>query len=70
MDSSIVWECPCGHMEYEDMPPQDCPKCLRVGAFNRVSDDMLEEKEAEAVLSINPDEDELSDDDDLEDEFE
>jgi len=56
MDMRFIWECSCGHIEHGDAMPDDCSKCLRVGEFNRVPDDMIEEKEAGEVLSIDPEE--------------
>jgi hypothetical protein len=51
MDTSGVWECQCGHIEYCELPPEDCPECLRVGKFIQVPEDMIEEKEAESIVS-------------------
>ena len=47
----IAWQCgKCKHIEYSDMP-EDCAKCLAVGKFKPVPEDMLEEIEAEEILS-------------------
>ena len=58
---ATLWECKCGHLTHESMMPEDCPKCLAVGKFERVPDDMLEEKMAEEVLSSQAEEEEYED---------
>ena len=50
MKKQIVWQCKCGHVEHSDMP-EDCPKCFGVGKFKPIPEDMLDEIEAEEVLS-------------------
>lgn len=50
MRKSLVWQCKCGHIEYDDMP-EDCEKCFAVGKFKPVSDDVLEDLESEEILS-------------------
>ncbi len=50
MKKTLVWQCDCGHLEYNDMP-EDCSKCLAVGKFKPVPEDLLEELEAEEILS-------------------
>ena len=54
MKKQIVWQCKCGHVEHSDMP-EDCPKCLAVGKFKPIPEDMLEEIEAAEVLSAYED---------------
>lgn len=51
MEDEFVWQCKCGHIEHDDLP-EDCPKCLRVGKFTRLPEDMIQEKVEEAVLSM------------------
>jgi len=58
---SFVWQCICGHMEHSDILPEDCPKCLRVGDFDKVPDEELVEREEESILSMQPEEDEDED---------
>jgi len=50
MDKDFVWQCPCGYIEHNEMP-EDCPKCLRVGEFSQIPEDMIEEKVEEEILS-------------------
>jgi len=64
MDSSFVWRCKCGHVEYQDNLPEDCSKCLRVANFKKIPEDMVEEVAAEEVLSINPEDEENDDEED------
>ncbi|MBI5804202.1 hypothetical protein HY450_03085 [Candidatus Pacearchaeota archaeon] len=49
---NIVWECACGYIQHGDTMPEDCPKCFRVAEFSPVPEDMIEEKEAEHILSM------------------
>ncbi len=42
--SGIMWECKCGHLEYGEEPPEDCPKCLRINNFTQVPEDLMEQK--------------------------
>ena len=56
MAKGFLWQCKCGHMEYLNEPPEDCQKCLRVGKFVRIPEDMIEEKEEESILSMHGDE--------------
>lgn len=60
-ESNFIWQCECGHIEYEDFHPEDCPKCLSIGKFKKVPEDMIEESEAEHILSHNPEEEEDED---------
>ena len=52
MEKSFAWQCICGYIEYQEALPEDCPKCFRVGEFSKIPDDMLEETEAEKILSL------------------
>lgn len=58
----FVWECECGQIEHGIEIPEDCSKCLAVGKFDRVPDDLIEDKMAGAVLSLNPTEEDDEDD--------
>jgi hypothetical protein len=60
-DAAFVWQCKCGFIEHGDEMPEDCPKCLRVGQFDKVPEDMINEKVEEEVLSSRPEEDEDED---------
>lgn len=51
MNSMFMWECTCGYIEYDKQPPEDCPKCLRIGKFKKVPEELIEEREAKKVLS-------------------
>jgi len=53
MKKEFVWECGCGQIEHSSEMPEDCPKCLAVGKFDRVPDDLIEEKMAGAILASN-----------------
>ena len=51
-NSGFVWECKCGNIAYGTTPPEECEKCDSLGKFVRIPEDMVEEKEAEAILSL------------------
>jgi len=51
-NSSFIWQCKCGHLEYKDDQPEDCPKCFRVNKFDKIPEDMIEEKSEEEILSM------------------
>lgn len=51
MKKGLVWQCKCGYVDHTEMP-EDCPKCFAVGKFKPIPEDMLEEIEAEEVLSM------------------
>jgi len=53
---TFVWQCACGHIEHSEALPEDCPKCLRVGEFDKIPEDELAEREEESILSMKPEE--------------
>ncbi|RMD66150.1 hypothetical protein D6817_04705 [Candidatus Pacearchaeota archaeon] len=64
MSPEMPWKCVCGHVEFSEAVPEDCPKCFRVGSFQKVSEEMLKELEEEEVLSIYQQMDEEMEDED------
>jgi len=60
MPEDFVWQCACGFIEHNEMP-EDCPKCLRVGKFTQIPEDMMAEKVEEEILSISQEEEEGED---------
>ena len=61
MEADTVWRCVCGNIEHGEFPPEDCPKCLRVNKFKPVPEDLVEEMEAEEILSSREDAEEEED---------
>ena len=51
---SNAWECKCGHLEYSEMPPEDCQSCLRINSFKQVAESELEEKKEEMLMAELP----------------
>ena len=49
--TSFMWECECGNIEYGQYPPQECSHCKAIDSFLKVPEEMVEEREAENVLS-------------------
>jgi len=39
-----VWECECGHLEYGETPPEECPKCHRVDSFTKLPEEIVDER--------------------------
>ncbi|MBU0761135.1 MAG: hypothetical protein KJ600_04290 [Nanoarchaeota archaeon] len=52
----FMWECECGNVEYGQYPPQECEECQAIESFAKVPEDMIEKKEAENVLAMQPEE--------------
>ncbi len=50
MNSKFIWECSCGNIVHEDIMPEDCSYCFKVGEFSRVHEDDLDEKQNEEIL--------------------
>ena len=50
MKSQFVWECSCGNIIHNDVMPEDCSACFRLGEFMRIQEDQLEEKTDEEIL--------------------
>ncbi len=58
MVSRLVWECDCGYIKHSGEMPEDCPKCFAVGKFEKVPDDMIDEKTNKQILSMYSEEEE------------
>jgi hypothetical protein len=56
----FVWECECGNIEYGEYPPQECSECEAIDSFIKVPEDLVEEREAENVLSLKSEEEDES----------
>lgn len=52
----FAWECECGKIEYGLYPPAECVECQGIDSYTKIPDDELEEREAEEVLSMRPEE--------------
>ncbi len=37
----FVWE--CGHKEYGEHPPEECPKCYNINSFTKLPEDIVDE---------------------------
>ena len=48
----MIWECECGNIEYDPIPPEECPKCLRIDSFTNLPEELIEEraKDKDAAL--------------------
>ncbi len=60
--SQYAWQCVCGNVEFIESQPEDCSKCLRVGEFKRVPENLLQKRTEEEILS--PHEEDLNDEND------
>ena len=50
----LVWECACGHIEHALEMPEDCSRCLAVGKFEKVPEDLWKDREEKEILSVSP----------------
>jgi len=51
----FVWKCKCGYIEHGEIP-EDCQECFALNSFKRVPEDQIGEAADEAVLSMQPSE--------------
>ena len=58
---NLIWKCKCGHIEHGTIPPEDCPKCLRISQFKKVSESKIRDLYDEEVLSAREDIDDFDD---------
>ena len=49
--TGFAWECGCGNIEYSEEIPEECEKCLEIGSFIKIPEDLLEEKLEENILA-------------------
>lgn len=45
----FAWECECGHIEYSNIIPSDCPKCLAIDSFTQLPEEIINEREKDAL---------------------
>ena len=43
--AGYVWECECGHIEYGDIAPDECPKCHRIDSFVKLPEEIVDERD-------------------------
>lgn len=46
----FAWECECGHVEYSNVIPNECPKCLAIDSFTQLPEELMNEREKEKIL--------------------
>ena len=53
----FLWECKCGHHEYGEGAPDQCLKCGDIECFEKVPEDLVEdrEKDMEEELGLEDD---------------
>ncbi|MCH7568264.1 MAG: hypothetical protein IIA87_02480 [Nanoarchaeota archaeon] len=42
---NFMWECECGHTEYDKISPQECIKCWKINSFIQVPEEIVRERE-------------------------
>ena len=47
--TEFAWECECGNIEYSNVIPEDCPKCLAIGSFTQLPEELITEREKSAI---------------------
>lgn len=40
----FVWECECGHLEYGEKSPEECPKCHKINSFTKLPEEIVDER--------------------------
>ena len=43
--TELAWECSCGHVEYGDMPPEECSSCFKIDGFTQLPEEIAMERE-------------------------
>lgn len=43
--AEMAWECSCGHVEYGNLPPEECPSCFKIDNFTQLPEELIEERE-------------------------
>ena len=47
----FMWQCSCGHIEYNDESPEECVQCLRMDSFVKLPEEIVEERIRESAES-------------------
>lgn len=42
--AGYAWECECGHIEYGEIPPEECPKCHDIDSFTKLPEEIADER--------------------------
>ncbi len=50
--SNFMWECECGHIEYDESAVEECKKCSRLESFMKVPKSIVEEMEEDMAEEI------------------
>jgi|SRR3989344_6548185 len=45
--AGFMWECKCGHIEYGEEAPEECPECFAIGSFVQLPEEIMKEREKE-----------------------
>lgn len=61
-----MWECDCGHIEYGELPPEECNKCWQSNSFIEVPEDMVDEMKDHILEEIRTNYGDDEDDDEEE----
>jgi len=48
--AGFVWECSCGHVEYSEHPPEECPQCSTLDSFVKLPEEILAEVRQEGKM--------------------
>ncbi len=47
--AGFMWECECGHIEYKNTAPNECPKCGKIKSFVKVPEEIADEREKDKL---------------------
>ncbi|MEK6933352.1 MAG: hypothetical protein AABW75_00575 [Nanoarchaeota archaeon] len=45
--TGFMWQCSCGHSEYNEECPEECSNCSRIDTFVKLPEEIVEEREKE-----------------------
>ena len=47
--AGFTWECSCGHIDYSEEAPEECPKCFSIDSFTQLPEEIALEREKEEL---------------------
>ena len=45
----FAWECECGNIEYSNVIPDECSKCLAIDSFTQLPEELMNEREKSSM---------------------
>ena len=51
--AGFMWECKCGHVEYGEESPEECPKCYTLDSFTQLPEELIAERERDMTEDLD-----------------